>query len=224
LPTWSVSALLTALAVGIFAVPSLATVLEFDREQPWDCWRVLTGHFTHFDLRHLFWDGIMFLVLGALIEKRGRGRLVGCLVVSAVAIPLAVALWMPEIPTYRGLSGIDSALFTLAMGLLLREALAEKRGGQVILFGALALGFVGKVIYEFLTGHTFFVDSSSFTPLPLAHVVGAVIGLGFVVGKTDPGSVLSPRPWGRKSRSTATSSSSGCCSYSPFPAGSPSGP
>ena len=219
------SALLTALAVAIFAVPSLAPALEFDQGKLAESWRVMTGHFTHFDLQHLFWDGVVFLALGDLIEPRGRGLLLGCIASSAVAIPLAVALWVPEVPTYRGLSGIDSALFTLAMGLLLREALAEKRGVHVIVFAALTLGFVGKVIYELLTGHTLFADSSTFTPVPLAHVVGAVVGIGAaVVGKTDPGSVLSPRPWERKSRHTETSSSSGCCSYSRFPAGSPSGP
>jgi hypothetical protein len=45
---------------------------------------------------------------------------------------------------------------------------------------ALLLGFVGKLGYEVATGQALFVDiqASGMVPVPLAHAVGAVVGVG----------------------------------------------
>ena len=187
LPAWGLSALLTVLAIGIFAWPSLAPALEFDRNHLTELWRVFTCHFTHYDLKHLFWDGVMFAALAAVLEPRGRGRLIGCIALSAVAIPLAIAIWLPDIPTYRGLSGIDSALFTLVVGVLLKEAYRDQRRDRVILLSLLVLGFVGKVLYELITGQVLFANSSAFTPVALSHVVGGAVGLVLALGVRDQG-------------------------------------
>ena len=48
---------LTALAVVATAWAQLAAALEFDRSRlATEPWRLLTGHWTHWDLGHLFWD------------------------------------------------------------------------------------------------------------------------------------------------------------------------
>ena len=182
LPVWSLSALLTLLAAGVFAWPGLAPVLEFDRLQLTEVWRIFTCHFTHYDLEHLFWDGVMFAALAAVLESRSRGRLIGCIVASAVAIPLAIQVFLPDVPTYRGLSGIDSALFTLVVGVPLKEAFNDLRRDRVILLSLLALGFVAKVTYELITGQVLFANSSAFTPVALSHVVGGAVGLVLAFG------------------------------------------
>jgi hypothetical protein len=77
------------------------------------------------------------------------------------------------------LSGIDTALFSLAA----LELWGEARGGRRLLIraavGALLAGLLAKLGYEVATGATLFVDSSSagFTPLPLVHAVGAGVGV-----------------------------------------------
>ena len=57
---------LTLIAVAIFASSIMSGWLEFDRiaisQGEW--WRVLSGHLTHWNTDHLFWDAIMFAALG----------------------------------------------------------------------------------------------------------------------------------------------------------------
>lgn len=167
-------------AVAMMSEP-VARVLQFDRgaiaDGQW--WRVITGHLVHWNVNHFVWDALMFAILGVLCECRSRRRYVLCLVVSALAISASVYWRLPEMTAYRGLSGIDSALFTLAVVLLWRDA---RRDGDCLMAGMLIagmVGLVGKLAYEIATGATLFVDSSSagFVPLPLVHAVGAGVGL-----------------------------------------------
>jgi rhomboid family GlyGly-CTERM serine protease len=147
-------------------------------------WRLLTGHLVHWDASHGFWDVLMFAVLGATCEGRGRGRFLACVATAAVAISAMLWWCVPEMVTYRGLSGIDSALYTLAVALVLRDAIDEHAWKLAALCGAALAGFAGKLGYEIVTGATLFVDStgSEFVPLPLVHVVGGLVGLAFAWG------------------------------------------
>jgi rhomboid family GlyGly-CTERM serine protease len=178
--TVCVSLVLTALAVGAFLAPGAADWLAFDRQAVSDgqLWRVLTGHWTHFSFDHLVWDVIGFACLAVMCERYGRTRFVACVAVSAVAI--SVTLWWaePSMIAYRGLSGLDSALFGLLAVLVLREGIERGdrlRVGLVSVFFAL---FVVKVSYEFINGATIFVSNygPSVAPLPLVHLVGAAVG------------------------------------------------
>jgi rhomboid family GlyGly-CTERM serine protease len=170
-----------AAAVVVFALGDLTVLLEGNRAAvgrgQW--WRLVTGHFTHFGADHLFWDLSMFVVLGVLAELADRRRFVWTMIVSAVAISAAVALVQPDIDTYRGLSGIDSALFVGVCLSMLREARGRDeswmRAGLVLLL----TGFVAKVGYEFATDRCLFVSATDFTPVPLAHVVGAATACVF---------------------------------------------
>jgi hypothetical protein len=45
-----------------------------------------------------------------------------------------------------------------------------------MLLAALGLAFSAKVAYEVMTGQALFANSPAFTPVPLAHVVGAAVG------------------------------------------------
>jgi rhomboid family GlyGly-CTERM serine protease len=179
---------ITAVAVLALFVGELNPLLEFNRAAITDgqWWRWFTGHLVHWDLNHGFWDVLMFAVLGATCESRGRGRFLACVVLSAATISVAVWWGIPEMTVYRGLSGIDSALYTLAAALVLRDALNQHAWGLAAICGATLAGFAGKLAFEIVTGTTLFVDSTGggFVPLPRVHVVGGLVGLLFACGES----------------------------------------
>jgi hypothetical protein len=81
--------------------------------------------------------------------------------------------------TYRGLSGLDSALYvTAAVTLGLRLWRHERRLAAAAALVSV-LGLAGKVAYELATGAALFVDAAGlgFVPVPLAHATGALAGL-----------------------------------------------
>ena len=171
-----VTALFAAAAILSAAVPTLPTLLEYDRDRLPEFWRFFTCHIAHFDAKHLFWSGSAFVAFAAWLEPLGRRRLLACIAATAVTIPIFVLMIAPDLPTYRGLSGIDSALFTLALVLFAREARSESRRGTVAFCILLGIGFAAKLIYEIATGAAVFADSAVFEPVPLAHAVGAAVG------------------------------------------------
>jgi hypothetical protein len=116
------------------------------------------------------------VILGALCETHDRRAMLRCLAVSFLLIPLSIAWLLPDMPTYRGLSGIDSALFVLLSGTILRESLIERRWAWAIAAVAVLCAFVAKTGFELASGQTLFVDSpaSSMVPIPLAHIIGGL--------------------------------------------------
>lgn len=177
--SWTIA--LTLVAVIVFASNSVTGWLEFDRiaisQGQW--WRVLSGHLTHWNVDHLFWDAIMFASLGMFCERKSAMQFLVCTAGSMLAISAALWICIPDMELYRGLSGIDSALFMLALTFVLREGYSQRDWRNVAIAGALGAAFCAKVAFEAVTGVTLFVDSSAagFTPIPLAHGVGAVVGL-----------------------------------------------
>ncbi len=162
-------------AAAILAWPSLACELEYDRSAiaNGELWRIATCQWTHWDLNHFLWDTLVFLSLGTLCERYSRRRFAVCIAASAVLIPLAVWLWMPGMLHFRGLSGIDSALFVL-----LTAELAGTKGRSMAAAAICLLGaFVLKTFCEVAFNDTIFVDSrGAFVAVPLAHAVGGVVG------------------------------------------------
>jgi rhomboid family GlyGly-CTERM serine protease len=142
-------------------------------------WRIPTCHLTHCSGEHLFWDLAMFLALGVMCERRSVRRWLACLLAAGLAIPLAVLVVQSELATYRGLSGVDTALFTLLAVTLLKEKWRQGDTGWLIAIAALLVALVGKTLYELLAGQCIFVNAtlSGFQPVPLAHLVGAAIGI-----------------------------------------------
>jgi rhomboid family GlyGly-CTERM serine protease len=158
----------------IALIDPLPSILQFDREHPWQLWRWITCHLTHWSGDHLFWDQLVFVALAAVCERLDRRRFAWALAISAPAISLAVATCQPQLQSYRGLSGIDSALF----GLLCGQLLTTRQRTLRMIIAATALLFVTKLVIEILTDGAVFVDSgrAGFAPVPLAHAVGAVSG------------------------------------------------
>jgi rhomboid family GlyGly-CTERM serine protease len=176
------SLLFVALAAALYALPGASDCLQYDRTAilHGEVWRVLTGHLVHWSGNQFFWDGLALAFLGWLCEREGIASSLRCFVFSAFLISLTLWFAAPWMATYRGLSGIDSALFALVAVRLGREAFADREWMKLTLVGIVAGGFALKVGYEFASGATLFVDSSAggMIPVPLAHVVGAMVGVG----------------------------------------------
>jgi len=175
-PSADVTALgLAAVAVALALVPGAGSRLEYDRAAiaGGEAWRLLTGHWVHWSGEHLFWDLLAFGVLGVLCERRGRARFLGCLAGATLAVSLGLDGLLPGMAHYRGLSGLDSALFVLLAVRLWRERAGA--AGAWWAAGALA-AFLGKVGYESLTGAAVFVHAGV-TAVPLAHLAGGAAGL-----------------------------------------------
>jgi rhomboid family GlyGly-CTERM serine protease len=166
---------LAATVIGLW--PGSGTVLQLEHSAiasgQW--WRLFTGHLTHWSGEHLFWDLLMFALLGMIAERRSKGGFAICLAAAAVVISVGMLLSSPL--SYRGLSGLATTAFVfLAAGMLREQIAAGHRWGTAILAG-LILGLAAKIGYEFWTGQCILVSAAgSFTPAPLAHVLGALAG------------------------------------------------
>jgi rhomboid family GlyGly-CTERM serine protease len=172
--------LLPALALLIYVVPGLADPLSLQRAAVLDgqWWRILTGHLTHFTLSHLLWDVGTLLVLGILAEGRSRAQFAAAVLGSAVLISAAVLWLQPQLSAYRGLSGIDSALFGLVAVTLLCEQLRQRSWLVAAAIAAALLGFGGKIAFELLTHTAMFARDlgPGVMPVALAHIVGGAWG------------------------------------------------
>jgi rhomboid family GlyGly-CTERM serine protease len=148
-------------------------------------WTLLTCHFTHWSLDQFLWGLAVFVPLGIACERRSRTRFLLALSGSAVAVPLMVSALAPAIGSYRGLSGLDSALFALLACMVARERPSGDRATLVLILAA-ALGFGGKIAYELFTGSPMFASQlgAGIVPVPLAHAVGAMAGIAAAYGNT----------------------------------------
>jgi rhomboid family GlyGly-CTERM serine protease len=167
---------LSAGAAAAFLIPGAARWLEYDRAAlaGGEVWRLVTGHFVHWSIEHLWWDLIAFAALGMLCERESRTRFLAC--VGGAALTVSLTLWwaMPGLERYRGLSGLGSALFVLLAVSLMRHGDSRR-----LVAGAWALvAFLAKLAWEGATGGTLFVHDASLTAVPLAHLAGAIAGFG----------------------------------------------
>ena len=170
--------------------------LQWMRGGPW--WRLGTASIAHWSLDQTIWDSLAFLALAFAAARRWPVRFYATLIASAIGIPLVIAIGARSVMTYRGLSGVDSALFALACVRVLVEdtrprlsnVTSDRRGRLSsirIVIVACAIAFALKITFEYLTGATLFVQhlAPGVEPLPVAHVAGAIVG------------VLSSLPWSK---------------------------
>jgi rhomboid family GlyGly-CTERM serine protease len=172
--------ILVALVAGLAWVsPGLSGWLELDfglvRSGQW--WRIWTGHLTHYDGNHLFWDLLMFVVLGAVCEDVHRHRFAIGMTIMMAGIAGVVAFWSSDVHLYRGLSGIDTGLFVWFVSDQFVRCWRQKDRRTAMAWFASVAGLLGKLGYEATTGQTLFVDSANFTPLVESHLAGAALGL-----------------------------------------------
>jgi rhomboid family GlyGly-CTERM serine protease len=195
--------LLIAAAALVVAMspPAVAEALQLDRARVLggEWYRLLTCHVAHFTRSHLAWDLAMFAALGAVAGMRECARTLAALLPAAIAIPLGVLLFQPSLQTYRGLSGLDSALFVLIVG---RQVMSDDDARWLPL--ACLVAFAAKVTYECATGHTLFVTGSSeFTAVPLAHAIGSICGAAVACWPSAQARMTSENPGGSWHRAGA---------------------
>ena len=178
------SLFLAASAALVFSWPGMASLLQYDRAAiaAGEVWRLVSGHWTHYSLDHFVWDSLAFVALGIACERKSRPRFLVCLVASALMISLAVWLLLPEMQVYRGLSGIDSALFTFLAAVMWNDGRRREQPGPQAIATACVIAFLLKVAVELMTGNPVFVRGMGLDAVgvPLAHIVGA--GCGFLAG------------------------------------------
>jgi rhomboid family GlyGly-CTERM serine protease len=166
---WTIAILVPVL---LFVCPGASGALEFDRDavSGGEVWRLATCHWPHWSTDLLAYsDGAYALLLMACWLEAPR-RAGACGVASTVSVGLAVWLLTP-LRTYRGLSGIDSALFVMLGVALFRDGVVGRRwvAGLVVCFAL-------KLAFEFGTGRAVFVAVDGMVPVPVAHLVGAATG------------------------------------------------
>ena len=162
-----------ALALFAAAAPSAAEILQYDRARilSGELWRLATCHVTHWSAEHLQWDLLMFVVLGVICELRNSKRMRLCVAVGAAAVSATVLVFFPAVEQYRGLSGVDTALFTLLAIRLIADARRDGNHLQLAATGICFMGFLGKTCYEALAGSTFFVDAETAGFVPLVGIM-----------------------------------------------------
>lgn len=187
-----------ALVVAIFILPGAGESLAWERNAGgFTSWvTALTAHLTHWDLSHLCFDLLAWIVLGSMLEMHARRLWVLTIGLSAPLVSLFVLLAAPDVLIYRGLSGLDSALFiTTALMILDRARQQEDRGMAWIAIGSI-LALLAKIAWEWATGSPVFARGGDFTAVPQAHLAGAAAGWVAAqivrkkpIQRTDPGTL-----------------------------------
>jgi rhomboid family GlyGly-CTERM serine protease len=174
-----------ALAVGAWFVPGAFDAFVYDRSLilGGQLWRIVTGHWVHFSASHLFWNLVILVPAGVWLERRSAFALRCTLLLSPLAISLALLAFVPSLAQYAGISGVASGvLVALAVHGLRTEPRAQLLWlGVLVLFGA-------KVAVETF-GHGPLnpeLATRGITSVPLAHLVGAAVGVIAVLRSSPP--------------------------------------
>ena len=195
------SLLLTFAAMVIHLSFSLRIHLLYDRSALVHCelWRLLTCHWVHLSWDHLFWSAMTFLGLGSLCELMDKKKYYATVGVSVLLIPAAIWWGLPDLVIYGGLSGLDCAVYALLMVLLIKREVRSRNRFWVACFSLLLVGLIAKITYETITGLTLFVSNnhSGMVPVPLAHLVGGVVGTGIGLVKEKARNPISRFQTGR---------------------------
>jgi rhomboid family GlyGly-CTERM serine protease len=147
---------------------AIQEALYFDRAvlASGQAWSLISGHWIHADIQHLFWNIVGLMVLGSIIEKRSPYLL--CCSVAAGIIFVDTLLLSPfsELQRYCGLSGLLNTL----LGVVIYCYWQETRSIAVALAAVLC---IGKVIVEVYSGQALLTDIS-WPPYPLSHLAGLI--------------------------------------------------
>lgn len=163
-------------ALAVYLVPGWANLFVYDRTAilSGEVWRMITAHLVHVSPSHLCYDLLAFSFAGWMIERRQRGTLVQLCGISALLVSVAVLWFAPAVRFYSGLSGVACA----AVGYLALLGIRQCGAVRLVCAGALGL-MVLKAVWEFATGQLLFasISGEEFIVLPIAHAVGATVGV-----------------------------------------------
>jgi rhomboid family GlyGly-CTERM serine protease len=189
--------LLIAGATLLASTSRLAPLVEFSREAilHGELWRLFTGHLSHWSFDHLQWDLASFVLLGAIAERNGRTCFIALVAASALAISIGLLVAQPDLDFYRGLSGVDSALFVLVGTNAMRSSLCSRDRLGTALAITLLAGFICKIGLEATSGRPLFMadDPEAFL-VWLAHGLGGAVGC-LVAAKSSYPPPSDPHPF-----------------------------
>ena len=179
-PVLTLTLLMTAIALyGLAPDPAL---LYFNAAhiRGGETWRLLTGHFMHADIGHLFWNGLGLAVLGSIIEHRSRALCLTALGAGIAAVSILLMTPFAQLDYYCGLSGVLNTLLLVAIW----QEWRATRSWLVILIAA---GCFAKVVVEVLQG-TSILTNISWPPYAWSHLAGLAGGLVVVCAAGTPAS------------------------------------
>ena len=179
-PFWTCG--ITGLSVVIYLTPSLTEQFIYDGNAiiAGEWWRMILCHLVHYSPSHLFYNGIVFFIVGIWIEKRIPSLFGTLCLIMALSISLVLLIFKPEVIYYAGLSGIACGAVVFC---LLFEALKQANRWRTIYLAILLLLVAGKLFFEIITGQNLFVTiDSEIKPVFVTHFVGAVVATVFFFG------------------------------------------
>ena len=179
---WPIAALCGGFAAVLLHLQPdhVASLLEYQRSavSRGEVWRLFTGNWVHADGSHLVFDVVAFAATAAMAERLNRWWTIGCIVVSSLFITGIVHASLPALSTYRGLSGVDAALYAFVVTTWAIQATEKKDRRALAVAGLLMSAIFVKFVYELTTGQAVFVNqvTTGTVVVPLAHCAGALVG------------------------------------------------
>jgi rhomboid family GlyGly-CTERM serine protease len=133
---------------------------------------------VHFSASHLFWNLVVFVPAGVWLERRDAAALRWALLLSPLAIGLALLAFEPSLGLYAGISGVASGVL---VALAVHGLRTEPRARWLWL--AVLVLFAAKVGLESFSTRPLnpALATQGVHSVPLAHLVGAAIGAGAVL-------------------------------------------
>lgn len=132
-------------------------------------WRIVSGHLTHADLKHLWWNVIGLAVLGTMLERHSRLLWWAALIAGVISVSALLLSPFSQLDNYCGLSGV---LNTFLLVLIWQEWKVSRSG----LMAAIAIGSIAKVVVEIYLGESL-LTNISWPPYAWSHAAGLVGGM-----------------------------------------------
>jgi rhomboid family GlyGly-CTERM serine protease len=157
---------LVAILIAIHALAPDRSVLWFGAEDiaRGEIWRFFTGHLTHADVGHLWWNCLGLAVLGSLLECHSRSLLGITLAGGIIAVGILLLTPFSQLQYYCGLSGVLNTLLLVALWV-------EWRRSRSWLILLLAFCCIVKTAIEVSLGASV-LTNISWPPYAWAHVAG----------------------------------------------------
>lgn len=138
-------------------------------------WRLISAHFVHTDLEHLFWNVTAFLILSILIEQHNRTMLLVTLIAGIITIDYY--LWFNTIGVinYAGISGVLNTMLVVALFQQWNTAHSLRILPVITYFACLI-----KIFIELFAQQSIFTQIN-WQPLPEVHLLGFFVGTVIII-------------------------------------------
>ena len=160
---------LSAVIIGLFLISGAAPTTLIWQSNELNVWQLISAHFVHIGIEHLFWNCFALIVLGSIIEQHSIKRLMLTLVIGCTAVNLYL-FTLFDLAAYAGLSGALNTLLIVAL------YQASKVPGYKVAAWLSFIISVAKLIYEWSTGNAV-LTSLAWPAVPEAHLAGLIAGM-----------------------------------------------